>query len=583
MVSATRDGDRLYRYGGDEFAAILPGADRVGRARGRRTDPPGRPARRRIHGRPEPGIPPGRDGQRGRRLLPRRRPDQGRARRGRRSRPLPGQAVGPPPRRRRPPPIPYLQALDETALALLDHHDPDACSRRSSAARLRCSARRTGTSTSATPTTTTLVMPRRDRRLPGLPRSPDRRRAKGWPAGSPRPDEPLAIDDYDALGGSVDAPSPTGLFGSVVGVPLTSGGSVVGVLGLASGHGARRWDQRDIDALTSFGKLASIALDNARLIDVAKRGALYDPTTGLPNRELLTDRISHALAGHRADDTESIAVVLLGLDRFKVINESLGHAIGDRLLVAVGQRLVHGLRPGDTVARVGGDEFGIIFDPVAGRGRGAPHRRPDRRRADAPRSRSPVATGSSAPRWASPWPQPGRATPDELLREAEIAMVRAKADATQRHALFEPSMSAQTLERVRARERPAAGARTRRAARALPADRHPREQRDRRVRGAGALAAPDARPRPAPRVHPPRRGDRADRPGRQVGPRDRLPPGRQVAREPDRPDATAARSSRSTCRPGSSCRPTSSRTSPPSSPRPASKPARSSSRSPRAC
>jgi GGDEF domain-containing protein len=123
---------------------------------------------------------------------------------------------------------------------------------------------------------------------------------------------------------------------------------VVGVLGLGSGHTARRWGSRDIEALTSFGKLASIALDNARLIDVAQRGALYDPTTGLPNRELLTDRISHALAGHRADDSESIAVVLLGLDRFKVINESLGHAIGDRLLIAVGQRLVNGLRPGDT-------------------------------------------------------------------------------------------------------------------------------------------------------------------------------------------------------------------------------------------
>ncbi len=240
---------------------------------------------------------------------------------------------------------------------------------------------------------------------------------------------------------------PTGTFGAVVGVPLHAGGRVVGVLGLASGHIGRHFGSREIDALTSFAKLASIGLDNARLLDVAQRGALYDATTGLPNRELLADRIAHAIAGHRSDDHETIAVLLLDLDRFKVINESLGHTAGDRLLAAVGQRLIHGLRPGDTVARFGGDEFGIVLDPVVDADEA--RRIADRIGAEL---RSPFSLNGRewfvSASMGIALAEPGRATPDELLREAEIAMVRAKGDATQRHHTFEPSMSDQTMERV---------------------------------------------------------------------------------------------------------------------------------------
>jgi diguanylate cyclase (GGDEF)-like protein len=222
---------------------------------------------------------------------------------------------------------------------------------------------------------------------------------------------------------------------------------VVGVLGLSSGAIDRQWGAREIKSLTSFAQLASIALDNARLVDEAQRGAMYDLTTGLPNRELLTDRIAHALASSRPDGPGMVGVILMDLDRFKVINESVGHNVGDRLLVSVGQRLIACLRPGDTVARFGGDEFGILLEEVAGIEEA--HRIAER---IGDELRAPFSMGDrewfiSASIGIS-LGRGGRATPEEMLREAEVAMVQAKSDPARRHALFEPSMSRQTLERL---------------------------------------------------------------------------------------------------------------------------------------
>jgi diguanylate cyclase (GGDEF)-like protein len=228
---------------------------------------------------------------------------------------------------------------------------------------------------------------------------------------------------------------------------LTSGDRVVGVIGLAAGDSIRRFGAKDIEALTSFAKLASIALDNARLVDVAQRGALYDPITGLPNRELLADRIAHALAGRHPAASSSVAVLLLDLDRFKVINETLGHAAGDGLLQAVGQRLLHALRPGDTVARFAGDQFAIVLDPIESVGEAVAVAERLAAELRAPFSMHDRDWFISAAMGIA-LPDGERSTPDELLREAEIAMVRAKGDPVRRHAVFEPTMSDQTIERL---------------------------------------------------------------------------------------------------------------------------------------
>ena len=438
MRGATREGDRLYRYGGDEFAALLPGSDR------RVAHEIAERIRRAVQDRAALHVGPTVTASAGigcfpmdgttkdelvavadRALYLVKPTDSGRS--------TPRLAD------------PYVRALDETALALLDRHDPEGL--------LEVILAR-ATALLGTAHGYVYVLDDGGRTLSvrvgtgifenflGHVMAVD----EGLAGEITRTGEGMAVDDYDTWSGRSPA-MPTSTFGSVLGVPLTSGGHVVGVIGLAAGDSVRRFGARDIEALTSFAKLASIALDNARLVDVAQRGALYDPTTGLPNRELLGDRIAHALAARRPGDRAGVAVVLLDLDRFKVINETLGHTAGDRLLHAVGQRLVHGLRPGDTVARFGGDQFAIVLDPVA---------TADEAVVIAERLASELRTpfALNGRDWfisaamGIALPDAERSTPDELLREAEIAMVRAKGDPSQRHAVFEPSMSDQTLERL---------------------------------------------------------------------------------------------------------------------------------------
>ena len=340
---------------------------------------------------------------------------------------------------------PYLAALDQLAIALMERREPDDLL----ATIIGRAAALVGTPHGyiylVEPRTGELVVSHgigvfSD--LIGYRLRPD----QGVGGAVLREGRPIAVDDYDAWSGR--APGlPRSVFGAVVGVPLTSGPDVIGVIGLASGTVERQYGELEIHALTRFAQLASIALDNANLAAAAQRGALYDPVTGLPNRELLTDRVAHAMAWVRDDDADPIALMLLDLDRFKVINESLGHAVGDRLLVAVGERLAACLRPGDTVARFGGDEFAIILDTI--RTVDESHRVAERILEEL---RAPFAVGDR--QWfvnarlgiTIGWP--GRGTPDDLFREAEIALVQAKREATTRYAFFEPAMSAATMERL---------------------------------------------------------------------------------------------------------------------------------------
>ena len=574
---ALRDGDRAYRYGGDEFAVLLPGVGRgpaqAVAARIRRavaetaiahTSGLGPPVTISVgiatfpaDGRVKDALVKAADVDlyRGKPA----HPDAGRQ----------GDATA----------DAYLTALNETAVALMDRIDP---------AELLGTIVRRAADLVGTPHGYVYVVDRDDDRLvmraacgmfvENLGYELDRGVGVGggvWQTGAL-----VVVPDYDAM--PARDPDRGLRMGSVIGIPLMSDGQVVGVLGLASGNLELSFGAREIEVLKRFGELASLALDNARLLQSAQhevdergraedalrvsedryrrlsdatsealaihrdgvilevnaafarllgyaaedcigrsvldfasaetaaiiragdyseaskaplevaalasdgttfpvevswrqipypdgrpadvvavrdlrerrrleaelsRSAFYDGLTGLPNRALLLDRVSHALSFVRPDEDGPIGFILLDLDRFKVINESLGHAAGDRLLELVGRRLSECLRPGDTVARFGGDEFAVLLDAVhdVDDALRVAERIEAELRAPFDLDGRDTFVGASI---GIALGRAGSTEPGELLRDAEIALYRAKADVTTRHALFEPGMSAAVTERL---------------------------------------------------------------------------------------------------------------------------------------
>ncbi len=175
--------------------------------------------------------------------------------------------------------------------------------------------------------------------------------------------------------------------------------------------------------------------------------ALHDALTGLPNRVLFLDRLDQSIRRAQRRHPECCAGVLfLDLDRFKIINDSLGHAVGDQLLQAVARRLEAALRPNDTVARMSGDEFTVLLDDV---------RDPREATVIAERVlqslRAPflldgreLFVGASIGIALAT----GDSTPAQVMRDSDVAMYRAKADGKGRHKVFDAEMHEQVTRRL---------------------------------------------------------------------------------------------------------------------------------------
>jgi diguanylate cyclase (GGDEF)-like protein/PAS domain S-box-containing protein len=182
------------------------------------------------------------------------------------------------------------------------------------------------------------------------------------------------------------------------------------------------------------------------LVEQLSYQAFHDPLTGLPNRALFMDRLEHALT--RANRRGSkVAVLFMDLDNFKVINDSLGHKVGDQLLVATAERLKACVRPEDTAARLGGDEFTILVEDVTDVGevvqiaeRIAEILQPPFALQDQ-EVFATISTGITLNSTA-------HEQPEDLLRHADLAMYRAKHRGRARYEVFEPSMDAKAVERL---------------------------------------------------------------------------------------------------------------------------------------
>jgi diguanylate cyclase (GGDEF)-like protein len=225
-------------------------------------------------------------------------------------------------------------------------------------------------------------------------------------------------------------------------VPVHEHGAVTGALVVARCTEGSGFTETERDMLLAYAEQASLALTAAKTADTV-RHAFNDPLTGLPNRALLLDRMELTL-GRGEREGKPVTVLFLDLDGFKLVNDSLGHLAGDRLLIDVARRLDSCVRRGDTVARLGGDEFAILLGEVG-----------EHERAAGVAERVIDAFGEPFDLLgrevfvsASIGIAAGLDEPEDLLRNADVAMYRAKRSQPGTYATFERSMHEAVVQRL---------------------------------------------------------------------------------------------------------------------------------------
>ncbi|MFY8134305.1 MAG: putative bifunctional diguanylate cyclase/phosphodiesterase [Aquimonas sp.] len=314
---------------------------------------------------------------------------------------------------------------------------------------------------------------------------PTRRLARGMTEYVLRTGRPVLIDrsGIDQLASRGEVESLGAQAQIWLGVPLTCASTTVGVLAVQSYDDARGYQNRDQELLTFVSYHVANALERKRATDSLrlayaelerrveqrtealfeanrdlrqqitereriewqlKHAALHDALTGLPNRSYLMSRLDEALQRYALNRNDCFAVLFLDLDRFKVVNDSVGHLVGDELLKEAGARIAASVGRRGTIARLGGDEFAILIEGVEAEAQAseAAGRIIEAMelpiRAGGKELYSSVSIGIALA-------QPHYRTAAELLRDADVALYRAKANGRRRFELFDEALRREAL------------------------------------------------------------------------------------------------------------------------------------------
>lgn len=201
---------------------------------------------------------------------------------------------------------------------------------------------------------------------------------------------------------------------------------------------------RNEDSIHRIAGSLTDVTDRRRTEEQSVHDALHDSLTGLANRTLFMERVRQTLARRRRTKTARFAVIYLDLDRFKVVNECLGHVHGDDLIIAAARRLEQNLKFGDTVARLGGDEFAVLLEDVEDKNEAKSISEMLQKALSSPFSmggREIFTTASMGIAHS----EDDYDRPEEILRDSELAMYKAKELGKARSVVFEPSMRRESV------------------------------------------------------------------------------------------------------------------------------------------